>query len=150
MCDEREERDERTAGGGGETEPAAAGPIVQIGGGADADALGDAPEGADATDHAAVDQAAADPDAPDAVPAGAPGMINVRNLSVKCGHCDTYQTLASFARRGDGWNVYTYECENDVCDPAMSRTLIEVPEDLDEFARRDAAWRGGRIHAGGG
>jgi len=145
MSDERDERDRRAAGERGDGEPAAAGPIVQIGGGARAEALRDAAEGADAAD-----QAAADPDAPDAVPAGAPGMINIRNLSVKCGHCDTHQTLAAFARRGDGWNVYTYECENEVCDPAMTRTLVEVPEDLDEFARRDTGWRGGKIHAGGG
>lgn len=78
---------------------------------------------------------------------GEPGMINVRNLSVKCGRCGTYQTLCAFSRRGD-WNVYTYECENDVCEPRETRTLVEVPRDLDEFAQRDPSWRGGRIHAG--
>ncbi|RMH23072.1 MAG: hypothetical protein D6696_01720 [Acidobacteria bacterium] len=78
-----------------------------------------------------------------------PSMINVRNLSVKCGHCNTYQTLAHFARR-EGWNVYTYECENDVCDRAVTRTYLEVPAELDEFARRDPSWHGGKRHAGGG
>lgn len=73
--------------------------------------------------------------------------INIRNLSVRCGHCESYQTLSGFSHR-EGWNVYTYECENDVCDPAMTRTLIEVPEKLDEFARRDPAWRHGRRFAG--
>lgn len=73
--------------------------------------------------------------------------INIRNISIKCGHCDTYQTLSGFQRR-DEWNVYTYECENDVCDAAVTRTLVEVPADLDEFANRDPNWRGGRIHAG--
>jgi len=34
--------------------------------------------------------------------------INIRNLSIKCGNCDTYQTLSGFTRR-EGWNVYTYE-----------------------------------------
>ena len=68
-------------------------------------------------------------------------MINIRDISIKCGHCNTYQTLSAFARRGDR-NVYTYECENDVCDPEMTRTLVEVPAELDEFARRDPAWRG--------
>ena len=71
--------------------------------------------------------------------------IDIRNLSVKCGNCETYQTLSSFARRGE-WNVYTYECENDVCDPALTRTLLEVPEHLDTFARRDPDWRGGGRH----
>ncbi len=62
--------------------------------------------------------------------------INIRNISIKCGHCNTYQTLSAYSRRED-WNVYTYECENDVCDPAMTRTLLEVPRQLDAFARRD-------------
>ena len=74
--------------------------------------------------------------------------INIRNLSVKCGRCGDYQTLCAYDRRGD-WNVYTYECENDVCDPEMSRTLLEVPASLDEFARRDPEWRGGKKHSGG-
>jgi hypothetical protein len=75
--------------------------------------------------------------------------INIRNLSIKCGNCNSYQTLSSFARR-DEWNVYTYECENDVCDPAVTRTLIEVPRDLDEFANRDPGWRGGAKWGGAG
>lgn len=69
-------------------------------------------------------------------------MINVRDISIKCGRCNTYQTLVGFAHH-EGWNVYTYECENDVCDPAATRTLVEVPQELDEFARRDPQWRGG-------
>ena len=68
--------------------------------------------------------------------------INIRNISIKCGHCQTYQTLSGFERSGD-WNVYTYECEHDLCDPEMTRTLVEVPRDLDEFARRDPEWREG-------
>lgn len=68
-----------------------------------------------------------------------PPMLNIRNMSVKCGNCDTYQTLCGYSQRDD-WNVYTYECENDVCDPAVTRTLIEVPKELDEFARRDPEW----------
>jgi hypothetical protein len=66
--------------------------------------------------------------------------INIRNLSIKCGHCDSYQTLMGFARSGE-WNVYTYECENSTCDPDVTRTLVEVPRNLDEFARRDSDWR---------
>lgn len=77
-----------------------------------------------------------------------PGMVNIRNISIKCGNCDTYQTLAAFSRRDD-WNVYSYECENDVCDPDVTRTYVEVPQDLDAFARRDPGWRGGKVHAGG-
>jgi len=71
--------------------------------------------------------------------------INIRNLSVKCGNCSTYQTLAGFGTREE-WNVYTYECENDQCDPAVTRTHVEVPQDLDEFANRDPNWRGGGRH----
>ena len=73
--------------------------------------------------------------------------INIRNLSIKCGRCDQYQTLTAFERRGD-WNVYSYECEHGPCDPAATRTLVEVPAALDEFANRDPDWRGGRRHAG--
>jgi hypothetical protein len=73
--------------------------------------------------------------------------INIRNISVKCGRCSTYQTLAKFERHGE-WNVYTYECENGRCEPEMTRTLIEVPAALDEFANRDPNWRGGKRHAG--
>ncbi len=80
---------------------------------------------------------------------GEPGdsVINIRNISIKCGNCNTYQTLSSYSRR-DEWNVYTYECENDVCDPNVTRTLVEVPRDLDEFANRDPNWRGGKKWGG--
>lgn len=71
--------------------------------------------------------------------------INIRNLSIKCGNCKTYQTLSGFAQAGE-WNVYTYECENEVCDPAVTRTLVEVPKELDAFAQRDPEWRGGGRH----
>lgn len=77
--------------------------------------------------------------------AGEPSTINIRNLSIKCGHCETYQTLCTFSRR-DEWNVYTFECENDICDPSVTRTLVEVPVSLDEFATRDPTWRGGGRH----
>lgn len=73
--------------------------------------------------------------------------VNIRNISIKCGRCQEYQTLCRYERR-DEWNVYTYECENDVCDPEVSRTLVEVPVDIDDFARRDPGWRGGKRHAG--
>lgn len=68
--------------------------------------------------------------------------INIRDLSIKCGQCGEYQTLTAFSRRDD-WNVYTYECDNDRCDPALTRTLLEVPRELDEFARRDPRWQHG-------
>ncbi len=71
--------------------------------------------------------------------------IDIRNISIKCGQCGNYQTLVGFAPRDD-WHVYTYECENDVCAPDVTRTLVEVPAHLDEFARRDPDWRGGGRH----
>ncbi len=75
--------------------------------------------------------------------------INIRNISIKCGRCDTYQTLTGYAQR-EGWNIYTYECENETCAPDETRTLVEVPADLDEFARRDPEWRGGGRHGAEG
>ena len=73
--------------------------------------------------------------------------INIRNLSIKCGQCMTYQTLTSFEAR-ETWNVYTYECENEACPPESTRTLLEVPADLDDFASRDPRWRGGQRWGG--
>jgi hypothetical protein len=72
-------------------------------------------------------------------------MINIRNISIKCGNCGSYQTLSAYDRRED-WNIYTYECDGTPCDPAVTRTIIEVPADLDEFARRDPEWRAGGRH----
>jgi ribosomal protein S27E len=69
--------------------------------------------------------------------------INIRNISIKCGNCETYQILSGYSRRAE-WNVYAYECENEICDPNVTRTIVEVPADLDEFARRDPDWQGHR------
>jgi hypothetical protein len=65
--------------------------------------------------------------------------VNIRDISIKCGNCGAYQTLLRFGRR-DELNIYTFECENDVCDPAVTRTLVEVAREIDEFARRDPEW----------
>lgn len=67
--------------------------------------------------------------------------INIRNISIKCGNCGTYQTLCGFERTADR-NIYTYECEETACDSTVTRTLVEVPGHLDEFARRDPTWEG--------
>jgi hypothetical protein len=75
--------------------------------------------------------------------------IDLRNFSIKCGNCNTYQTLSGFGRR-DEWNVYTYECENEICDPKVTRTLLEIPRELDTFGRRDPQWRGGGKHGAEG
>lgn len=78
-----------------------------------------------------------------------PTPVNVRNFSVKCGRCGQYQVLATF-EAGEEWNTYTYECDWPPCDDdvAGSRTLLEIPTDLDEFANRDPNWGGGKKHAG--
>lgn len=76
-------------------------------------------------------------------------MLNIRNLSVKCGNCNTYQTLCAFTA-GEERNVYSYECENETCDREVTRTLVEVPRELDEFAHRDPEWRGGGRHGAHG
>ncbi len=73
--------------------------------------------------------------------------IHIRNVSLRCGRCGLPKTLAGYKPNGD-WNVYTFECENDPCDPESSRVFVEVPIGLDEFANRDPNWRGGRRHAG--
>jgi hypothetical protein len=62
-------------------------------------------------------------------------MINIRDLSIRCGQCMNFMTLASYAPR-EGWNAYTYQCEGGTCDPAAARTVVEVPVSLDEFAQR--------------
>jgi hypothetical protein len=51
-------------------------------------------------------------------------------------------TLAEYAPR-EGWNVYTFQCDAGSCDPATSRTVVEVPIELDEFAQRHPACGGG-------
>jgi hypothetical protein len=62
-------------------------------------------------------------------------MINIRDLSVRCGQCLNFMTLTGYEPR-EGWNAYTYECDTGSCDPAAARTVLEVPVALDEFAIR--------------
>jgi hypothetical protein len=62
-------------------------------------------------------------------------MINIRDLSIRCGQCMNFMTLAGYAPR-DGWNAYTYLCDVGTCDPSTARTVVEVPAALDEFAIR--------------
>lgn len=62
-------------------------------------------------------------------------VIDVFVMSVKCGNCDTYQTIVGFTKLPDR-NVYTYECENEVCDPNVTRTIVEVPKHLDNSVKR--------------
>lgn len=80
-----------------------------------------------------------------------PGRVDLRNFSVRCTGCDGYPTLAHYRREvdseGQGWNVYTYQCEDDVCQPPRSRDLLLHP-DVDVFANRDPNWHGGKVHAG--
>jgi hypothetical protein len=79
-----------------------------------------------------------------------PSTINIRNLSVRCGRCDQYQVLVGFKPLDEEWNLYTYECDGEPCnaDPSQTRTFVEVPRDLDEFANRDPNWRGGKKWGG--
>ena len=62
-------------------------------------------------------------------------VIDVFMMSVKCGNCDTYQTIVGFQKLPDK-NVYTYECENEICDPNVTRTIVEVPKELDNSTKR--------------
>lgn len=86
-------------------------------------------------------------DAP--LPAAEP-PVDIRSFSVKCGACGEYQTVVGFRALDAEWNEYAYECESPLCgdEPSQTRTLIEVPADLDVFARRDPTWHGGAVHAG--
>jgi len=62
-------------------------------------------------------------------------VIDVFMMSIKCGNCDTYQTIVGF-RKLPEINAYTYECENDLCDPNVTRTVVEVPKHLDNSTKR--------------
>ncbi len=62
-------------------------------------------------------------------------VIDIFMMSVKCGNCDTYQTIVGFKKYPDK-NVYTYECENDTCDPNVTRTIVEVPKEFDNSTKR--------------
>jgi hypothetical protein len=62
-------------------------------------------------------------------------VIDIFMMSVKCGNCDTYQTIVGFKKLPEK-NVYTYECENEVCDPNVTRTIVEVPREFDNSTKR--------------
>ena len=62
-------------------------------------------------------------------------VIDIFMMSVKCGNCDTYQTVVGFKKYPEK-NVYTYECENEICDPNVTRTIVEVPRDVDNSTKR--------------
>ncbi|MGH9400444.1 MAG: hypothetical protein ACRD00_08735 [Thermoanaerobaculia bacterium] len=62
-------------------------------------------------------------------------VIDVFMMSVKCGNCDTYQTIVRFEKQPER-NIYTYECENETCDPNVTRTIVEVPKRLDNSVKR--------------
>ena len=62
-------------------------------------------------------------------------MINIRDLSIRCGRCGEYQTLCDF-EAGDGFNRYTYECDDSPCVAEETRTELEVPVVLDLFKKK--------------
>ena len=62
-------------------------------------------------------------------------MIDIFMMSVKCGNCDAYQTIVGFRKLPEK-NVYTYECENEICDPNVTRTILEVPRQFDNSTKR--------------
>ena len=62
-------------------------------------------------------------------------VIDIFVMSVDAGDADAYQTIVKF-RKGAEKNVYTYECENETCDPNVTRTFLEVPTHLDNSTRR--------------
>jgi hypothetical protein len=69
-------------------------------------------------------------------------MINIRDLSLRCGRCLNFMTLTEYAPR-EGWNTYTFQCDGGSCDPVASRAVVEVPAELDEFAQKHPACGGG-------
>lgn len=62
-------------------------------------------------------------------------MINLRDLSIKCGRCGEYQTLSDF-EPCDGFHRYTYECEETGCNADETRTYLEIPSALDLFHKK--------------
>ena len=62
-------------------------------------------------------------------------VIDIFVMSIKCGNCETYQTVVGFKKYPEK-NVYTYECENEICDPNVTRTLVEVPKEVDNSTKR--------------
>ena len=72
-------------------------------------------------------------------PAGGP--FSIRDLSVRCGRCMNFMTLAAYDSRGE-WNAYTYVCESG-CEPSEARTVLDVPAGLDLFHQRDPGCGGG-------
>lgn len=62
-------------------------------------------------------------------------VIDIFMMSIRCGNCDAYQTIVGFKKLPEK-NVYTYECENEVCDPNVTRTIVEVPKHLDNSTKR--------------
>jgi len=62
-------------------------------------------------------------------------VIDIFMMSIKCGNCDTYQTVVGFKKYPEK-NVYTYECENEICDPNVTRTIVEVPREVDNSTKR--------------
>ncbi len=62
-------------------------------------------------------------------------VVDIFMMSIKCGNCETYQTVVGFRKHPDK-NVYTYECENETCDPNVTRTIVEVPKDVDNSTKR--------------
>ena len=69
------------------------------------------------------------------------GMIQIRDLSIRCGQCMNFMTLSEYDAR-EGWNAYTFICESG-CDPAVARMVVEVPADLDLFAQKHPECGGG-------
>jgi ribosomal protein S27E len=62
-------------------------------------------------------------------------VIDIFMMSVKCGNCDNYQTVVGFKKLADR-NLYTYECDNAICDPNVTRTILEVPHEVDNSTKR--------------
>ncbi len=117
--------------------------------GSPAEGAGTPAEGARAAAETAPPTAAPAEAVPARAPRG-PTPVNIRNFSVRCGRCDQYQVIVAFARLDEEWNLYTYECDSEPCvsEPGVTRTFIEVPVDLDEFANRNPNWRGGKKWGG--
>ncbi|MDA8020201.1 MAG: hypothetical protein MPN21_22415 [Thermoanaerobaculia bacterium] len=94
-----------------------------------------------------------DPDeVDDGPPAATKGLspVDIRNFSVKCAYCGSYQVIVRFRNLDEDWNEYTYECDQPPCSAEVerTRTVLEIPTALDVFARRDPTWHGGKVHAG--
>jgi hypothetical protein len=62
-------------------------------------------------------------------------VIDIFMMSVKCGNCDSYQTIVKF-RKGRRRTSTRTSARTRSAIPNVTRTIVEVPKHLDNSTRR--------------